>query len=255
MAHRNSQEDETLTFQRPPTYAPSTRVLVVGGHGSFVVDRLRANLRRHNIEIVHHWDYALRRPPEIPQDIDAVYICTDAVSHNLSDAATAGAKKRGLRIISGSRKWAPTAQHLRLLGFHDKPPTSIPIDAIPDTLPNLPDTLPENKPPPPEEKMTEPTPTSAPENMPDESLRPYIEVLARVPGLEDAQLFAEMLRTRPGIRFDKKIAAAARSALGIVVRVFPKRGRVVEADDLERREAVAAAYGVVLSHRNWYSIQ
>jgi hypothetical protein len=221
------------------TIRPLVRALVVGGHGPFVEDRLRENLKKHGINIVHHWDYALRRAPDLPADIDVMYICTDCVSHPLSAAAVSAAKKRGLRILNGGRKWASTAQFLRLSGFPDRQPSSVNPETIPE---NIPSTL-SAQPAHPETQETMP-PVTFPEPKVSTDLVPYIRLLCKQPTITNADMFARLLKEMPGFRFADKNVQKARSHLKIRVGYSVKRGIFTEVSDPEHLQAVADSLGI-----------
>ena len=235
MAHRPSKE--TQEPQEPLTIRPLTRALVVGGHGPFVEDRLRENLKKHGIHIVHHWDYALRRPPDLPADIDVMYICTDCVSHPLSAAAISAAKKRGLRILNGGRKWASTAQYLRLAGFPDKTPAALSVDSIPENIPATLDAPTQTK-----EQMK---PTSFPEPAVADDIIPYVRLLCEKPDTTNADMFARLLKETPGFRFNDRCASKARVFLGIRTGFSSKRGIFTEVADPMRLQDIALSIGAV----------
>lgn len=237
MAHLPSKE--TQEPQGPLTIRPLVRALVVGGHGPFVEDRLRENLKKHGINIVHHWDYSLRRAPDLPADIDVMYICTDCVSHPLSAAAVSAAKKRGLRILNGGRKWAATAQFLRMSGFPDRQPSSVNLENIPE---NIPSTL-SAHPAHPEPPETMP-PVTFPEPKVSTDLVPYIRLLCKQPTITNADMFARLLKEVPGFRFADKNAQKARSHLKIRVGYSVKRGIFTEVSDPEHLQAIADSLGI-----------
>jgi len=92
--------------------------MVVGGEGSFVMSKLAKSLRRHGIRVTDHVDWYASRPPQrLPSAIDLVYICTDMVSHKLSEPCMNLARQSGIPYVNGTRKWAESVTRLAQAGF------------------------------------------------------------------------------------------------------------------------------------------
>jgi hypothetical protein len=93
-------------------------VLVVGGEHRFVQGTLSSNLARHGMLVVGHWDWKLRQPPtSLPTGLHCVYVATDMVGHNLSNAAVALAKASNITLVNGTRKWAESSSRIVRAGF------------------------------------------------------------------------------------------------------------------------------------------
>lgn len=92
--------------------------MVVGGEGSFVMSKLAKSLLRHGIRVTEHLDWYESRPPRrLPTAIDLVYICTDMVSHKLSEPCMNLARQSGIPYVNGTRKWAESVTRLAQAGF------------------------------------------------------------------------------------------------------------------------------------------
>ena len=92
--------------------------MVVGGQANFVKDKLSKSLLRHGIAVHTHLCWDKRRPPaKLPQDIDLVYVCTDMVSHGLSEPCMNYAREIGIPYVNGTRKWAESIVRLTAAGF------------------------------------------------------------------------------------------------------------------------------------------
>lgn len=105
-----------------PTAAPAPTnpitVLVVGGEHRFVQGTLSSNLARHGMLVVGHWDWKMRQPPtSLPTGLNCVYVATDMVGHNLSNAAVSLAKASNITLVNGTRKWAESSSRLVRAGF------------------------------------------------------------------------------------------------------------------------------------------
>lgn len=101
-----------------PTPASPITVLVVGGEHRFVQGTLSSNLARHGMLVVGHWDWKMRQPPTtLPAGLACVYVATDMVGHNLSNAAVALAKAGNIPLVNGTRKWAESSGRLVRAGF------------------------------------------------------------------------------------------------------------------------------------------
>ena len=105
------------TTAAPAPTTPLT-VLVVGGEHRFVQGTLSSNLARHGMLVVGHWDWKMRQPPtSLPTGLHCVYVATDMVGHNLSNAAVALAKASNITVVNGTRKWAESSGRLVRAGF------------------------------------------------------------------------------------------------------------------------------------------
>jgi len=105
------------TTAAPAPTTPLT-VLVVGGEHRFVQGTLSSNLARHGMLVVGHWDWKLRQPPtSLPTGLHCVYVATDMVGHNLSNAAVSLAKASNITVVNGTRKWAESSGRLVRAGF------------------------------------------------------------------------------------------------------------------------------------------
>ena len=105
------------TTAAPAPTTPLT-VLVVGGEHRFVQGTLSSNLARHGMLVVGHWDWKLRQPPtSLPTGLHCVYVATDMVGHNLSNAAVALAKASNITLVNGTRKWAESSSRIVRAGF------------------------------------------------------------------------------------------------------------------------------------------
>ena len=110
---------------------PLKQALVVGGQGSFVKEKLAKSLARHGIQVLTHWSWERKRPPQVfPQGVDLVYICTDMVGHGLSEPCMNWARENGLPYINGTRKWAESIIRLTQGGF----PLIDPVNNVPDLI-------------------------------------------------------------------------------------------------------------------------
>jgi len=105
------------TTAAPAPTTPLT-VLVVGGEHRFVQGTLSSNLARHGMLVVGHWDWKLRQPPtSLPTGLHCVYVATDMVGHNLSNAAVSLAKASNITLVNGTRKWAESSSRIVRAGF------------------------------------------------------------------------------------------------------------------------------------------
>ena len=105
------------TTAAPAPTTPLT-VLVVGGEHRFVQGTLSSNLARHGMLVVGHWDWKLRQPPtSLPTGLHCVYVATDMVGHNLSNAAVSLAKASNITVVNGTRKWAESSSRIVRAGF------------------------------------------------------------------------------------------------------------------------------------------
>lgn len=117
----------------PTTSAPRDHaaspilVLVVGGEHRFVQGTLSSNLARHGMLVLGHWDWKMRQPPNtLPSNAEVVYIATDMVGHNLSNAANALAQKAGIPVVNGTRKWSESSGRLLRAGYPEVVQTPLP---------------------------------------------------------------------------------------------------------------------------------
>jgi len=98
-------------------YTDTLPVLVVGGEPSFVKAKLGQTLQRHGLHVKSHWRWRRKRLPSALPAVRAVYVLTDMCGHSLNDIAVTMAKKKGVPVIYGTRKWAESSQRLVAAGF------------------------------------------------------------------------------------------------------------------------------------------
>ena len=115
------------------------QAMVVGGQANFVKDKLSKNLARHGIAVHTHLCWDKRRPPaKLPQDIDLVYVCTDMVSHGLSEPCMNYARELGIPYVNGTRKWAESIVRLTTAGFPLLNPSESLMDIIHEVVASRP---------------------------------------------------------------------------------------------------------------------
>jgi hypothetical protein len=116
---------------------PLIPALVVGGEHSFVVDKLEAQLRRHGLTIVHHWEWK-KKPKAFVGYTDVVFLVTDMVSHALTDHVRELAHEIGVPVIFGCRKWATNKDRLERAGFPERAPLVPAVGGVLDAPPEEP---------------------------------------------------------------------------------------------------------------------
>jgi hypothetical protein len=113
--------------------------MVVGGQANFVKEKLSKNLARHGIAVHTHLCWDKRRPPaKLPQDIDLVYVCTDMVSHSLSEPCMNYARELNIPYVNGTRKWAESIVRLTSAGFPLLNPSENLMDIIHEVVASRP---------------------------------------------------------------------------------------------------------------------
>lgn len=179
------------------------QAFIVGGEPSFVQDTLSKSLAKHGIQIVAHWSWDRTKPPTVwPEGIDLVYICTDMISHKVSNPAMKHCRTVGIPYVNGTRKWAESIARLETAGFPLLAPTPIPAKESDMTIMT---------------KSAEGRASSLAIDNPTQRL--YLETLITKPDMSNEELW-DMLQAHPsltGRQFDAQRGSYARKQLGITV--------------------------------------
>jgi hypothetical protein len=104
--------------------------MVVGGQPEFIARKVIPCLEKTTapdgsaIRVVRHAAWKTNRYPSDADNLDALMVVTDMISHVLSNAARAHARKLGIPCVPITRKWLETVVSLGRYGYRTPPPVA-----------------------------------------------------------------------------------------------------------------------------------
>ena len=216
------------------------RVMVVGGQPEFISRKVIPCLEKTTapdgsaIRVVRHAAWKTNRYPSDADNLDALMVVTDMISHVLSNAARAHARKLGIPCVPITRKWLETVVSLGRYGSRTPPPVATrtfqPSPEAPAPAP-LPVAVPVVTAPAPQEEKEEVSRKYA------QRLHNAVHTLAENPRTTNAMLsdlFGETIRA---------VLPEARKRLGLRSPNHGGKDRIVTVEPYTLR-AACAEFGV-----------